>query len=294
MATMITMGDAGALIPGRWRWLRALGWMMLLFVATSLLLYPGWLRQPAGRHIDRNGVQMVTTLIAYGLYALAVRFGERRRPDEIALRPLLPDLGLGLAVGAGMFALVFTALRLLGVYTLEASHWSDWPQDLATMLRVGFAEELLMRLVVFRLLMRAAGLWPALALQALLFGVLHLANPNATWIAAIAIAVEAGLMLAAFYLLNGRIWTAIGVHAAWNLMQGSIFGARVSGMSDSGSLFVSAPVAGSPDWLSGGAFGPEASLPAVIVGLAIFVVVLRAAMRRDVQGAGRSGWASAR
>ncbi|WP_232474037.1 CPBP family intramembrane glutamic endopeptidase [Sphingomonas sp. MA1305] len=275
---MITLGDAGVLRPGRWRWLRALGWMVLLFVVATLLLYPGWLRLPG---VGPEVIRPVLTLIAYLGYAVAVRWGERRVPDELAPRVALPELLLGLAIGIGMFALVFTILRLAGVYTLAAGDWTDWASDIAGMLRVGFGEELLLRLIVFRLLMRGFGLWAALALSAALFGLMHLGNPHATLTAAVAIAVEAGLMLAAFYLLTGRIWMAVGVHAAWNIAQGSIFGARVSGTADSGSLFVSAPVAGSPDWLSGGAFGPEASVPAMLVGLIVFVVVLRAASRRS-------------
>ncbi|MFG6282841.1 CPBP family intramembrane glutamic endopeptidase [Sphingomonas sp. S6] len=274
---MIVLGDSGLLRPGRWRWLAALGWMVALFVVMSVLLFPGWLHAAPAY---RDAVRIGSVLVAYAVYALAVRYGERRAPVEIAARPLLPELLAGIAIGAGMFALVFTSLRLLGVYTLAPGQWGDWPSDIVWALRTGFAEELLLRLVVFRLLMRAAGLWPALAISALLFGAMHLANPNATLVAALAIAVEAGLMLAAFYLVTGRIWMAVGVHAAWNFVQGPVFGARVSGGTDTGSLFVSAPVQGSPDWLSGGAFGPEASLPAVIVGFVIFVVVLRAALRR--------------
>lgn len=282
---MIVLGDSGLLRPGRWRWLAALGWMVALFFAMSFLLFPGWLPvAPA----FRDAVRIGSVVVAYAIYALAVRHGERRAPAEIALRPLLPELVAGIAIGAGMFALVFAGLRLLGAYTLAPGAWHDWPTDIVWALRTGFAEELLLRLVVFRLLMRAAGLWPALALSALLFGAMHLANPNATPVAALAIAVEAGLMLAAFYLVTGRIWMAVGVHAAWNFVQGPVFGARVSGGTDTGSLFVSAPVRGSPDWLSGGAFGPEASLPAVIVGAVIFAVVLHAALRRDRAGDARS------
>lgn len=192
-----------------------------------------------------------------------------------------PNWRSGLLVGAGMFLLVFTLLRWCGVYTLARGSWTDWAKDLSGMLRVGFAEELLDRLIVFRLLMRAFGLWVALGVSAAVFGLMHLGNPNATLAAAIAIAVEAGLMLAAFYLLTGRIWMAVGVHAAWNIAQGPILGARVSGMSDAGSLFVSAPVTGSPDWLSGGGFGPEASLPAMLVGGLVFVLVLHAALHRS-------------
>lgn len=280
MTLPIVVGNAGLLAPGRLRWLRALGWMVALFVVTSFLLYPGWLKLPG---VDRRTLGVVAVLVAYLGYAAAVHFGERRQPVEIAPRPLLPELLLGIAIGLGLFTLVFASLRLLGVYTMTPGNWTDWQDDIVDALRTGFAEELLLRLIAFRLLIRAFGVSVALIVSALLFGALHLANPNATWFAAIAIAIEAGLMLAAFYLLTGRIWTAIGVHAAWNFAQGPIFGARVSGGSDAGSLFASAPVAGAPELLSGGAFGPEASLSAILVGLAIFVVVLRA-----TQGAGRS------
>lgn len=83
--------------------------------------------------------------------------------------------------------------------------------------------------------------------------------------AAVCIAIEAGVMLGAFYALTGRLWVSIGFHAAWNFTQGYIFGAAVSGGSLGTSLATSSAVKGKPDWLTGGAFGPEASLPALIV-----------------------------
>lgn len=61
---------------------------------------------------------------------------------------------------------------------------------------------------------------------------------------------------------------------------GGLFGAHVSGQEGTGSLIVSGPVAGGPDILSGGAFGPEAALSAVFVGFAIFVLVMRTVRRR--------------
>ena len=152
------------------------------------------------------------------------------------------------------------------------------------MINVGVAsgvfEELIFRAIVLRLLMRAFGAWPALALSAALFGALHLSNPNATPVAAVAIAVEAGLMLASFYLLTGRLWVSIGVHAAWNFTQGWIWGARVSGIPVQESLYLSAPKPGAPDWLSGGAFGPEASVPAMVIGTGVAVMVLHQAWKK--------------
>ncbi len=279
----IELGDRGILAPGRWRWLRALGWMVALFAILSAICFPGWLRHlvtltPAMRDPVLVGAAIVAVLV----YAWLVRSAERRSPSELAPTAMPRDLLIGIAIGLGMFTLVFAILRLTGSYTLSHGAWSDWGSDLGKTLATGLREELLIRLILFRLLMRAFGLSPALVISALFFGLGHLANPNANMVAAIAIAIEAGLMLAGFYILTGRIWMSVGVHAAWNFAQGPIFGARISGFVEQGSLFVSGPVAGAPDWLSGGAFGPEASVPAILVGAAVFGAVLVAARRRAI------------
>lgn len=272
----VELGNAGVLAPGRWRWLRAFGWLIVVLVVVTGVMI-ALLRAlhrvfPSAGHVAPV-VMLLPTILGYLAYLGLVRLGERRLPSELSLRALPIDLGLGLLIGAGMFTLVFTILRLIGAYTMAAGDWNDWGHDLLFQLDVGLREEMLFRLILLRLLMRAFGLAPALLISAAFFGAAHLANPNASATAAVAIAIEAGLMLATFYLITGRIWMAVGVHAAWNLFQGSIFGARVSGFSERGSLFVSAPTPGAPDWLTGGPFGPEASLPAMAVGTAIFVLV---------------------
>ena len=121
-----------------------------------------------------------------------------------------------------------------------------------------------MRALLLRLLWRAVGPLPACAVAALVFGALHLANPGATPLAA-ATVVMAGLMFCALYALTGRLWVPIGVHLAWNLAQGYLFGAAVSGTDLGGSILLSTARPGAPAWLTGGTFGPEASVPALIL-----------------------------
>jgi uncharacterized protein len=99
----------------------------------------------------------------------------------------------------------------------------------------------------------------------LIFGALHLANPNATLWAGLAIAIEAGIMLAAAYVYTRRLWLPIGIHFAWNFVQGGIYGVSVSGVEAKGLL--QSTLSG-PALLSGGEFGAEASIFAVIVCLA--------------------------
>lgn len=282
----LEVGRSRVLHPGTLRWLRALGWMTALFVVFAIV-YAG-AQGVANPIFDHGGrlreVLEVAAICAagLGLYALAVRLGEGRWPEELDLRNAPLDLAAGLLVGALMLSAVVGGLYALGVYQISgprpASPWGA----IAMAVESGVMEELLMRAIVLRLLMRAFGIWPALALQAALFGALHLANPNATVAAAAAIAIEAGLMLAGFYLLTGRLWMSIGVHAAWNFTQGWVWGASVSGIPVTESWLVSSPRPGAPEVLSGGAFGPEASAPAMVVGTAVAVLVLWLAWRKGM------------
>ena len=88
-------------------------------------------------------------------------------------------------------------------------------------------------------------------------------------------------MLAGFYILTGRVWAAIGVHAGWNFTQGWIYGAAVSGTSgfEGGPLDVE-PVRGVSEIISGGGFGPEASFAGLLVGTSVGALTLWMAWKR--------------
>jgi len=279
----VYLGERGVLRPGRWRWLRALLWAA---VATGVLsavygVLPALVDDLLPRDsapLQALGV-LATVAVAVVLYVLGVRVGEGRWPRELDLgaapRGLATGLGLGvLLMGAVMAVLVGTRLYEVEVTGL-ASAWR--PASVAV--AAGVVEELLLRGVLLRLLWRAAGPWVAFAVSAAVFGAAHLANPHASVVAAVAIALEAGVMLGAFYALTGRLWVSIGLHAAWNLTQGYVFGAAVSGIDTGPSLAVSTPSATASTWLTGGGFGPEASLPALVLCAALGLTALLLARR---------------
>jgi membrane protease YdiL (CAAX protease family) len=138
----------------------------------------------------------------------------------------------------------------------------------------------LIRLIVFRLLWRATALWPAFIITALLFGGLHLSNPDATHFSALCLAAGEGIG-AGLYLLTGRVWMSIGMHAGWNFAQGWLFGAAVSGLNTfPGGPLQTQPVAGVNEMLSGGGFGPESSMASLVLSLAASVIFLFLAWRR--------------
>ena len=107
---------------------------------------------------------------------------------------------------------------------------------------------------------------------------MHIANDNATWWSSLAIAIEAGLLLGAVYKWAGNLWVPIGIHWSWNYTQGNIFGLAVSGGNTNESIL--ATTVNGPEIITGGAFGPEASIITVILGLFLTLVFLRNRYRR--------------
>jgi len=204
------------------------------------------------------------------------------RPSAAELAPahMAVELPIGLAIGLLLFSTVVGVIAAFGGYRVIGH---NGPQVLVPALAIsilsGFTEEIFFRGFFFRLTEQWLGTWIALVLSAALFGALHLGNPNASLLAAAAIMLEAGIMLAAIYMLTRRLWMAIGLHAAWNFAQGGIYGIAVSGGAMDGLL---RPDMRGSDLLTGGAFGAEASLPAIVVATAFGLALLYVAWRRGL------------
>jgi membrane protease YdiL (CAAX protease family) len=227
-----------------------------------------------------DGLAVFTVLgvpVLIGVYVGLVRLLERRRATELAGPGVLRELGTGLLIGAGLFATVIGIIALFGGYSIAGTESpSVLVAPIAMAVESGFVEEILMRGILFRLLEEWLGTWAALAISAALFGFGHIGNPHATIWSAVAIAVEAGTMLAAAYMVTRRLWLAIGIHAAWNYTQGPIFGVAVSGFEMKG-LFRGTMHGKS--WLTGGEFGAEASAVAVFVCSGAAAYLLARALR---------------
>ena len=211
------------------------------------------------------------------VYKLAIRrLGEQPR-DDLRSEHAARDLGLGLVGGALIFSLVTAVAALAGVYHIVGpGSPNDIFYALVTMGIVpAVMEETLFRGILFRHLEDFGGTWFALALTSALFGVAHVFNPNATYFSSFAIAVEAGVLLGGVYMLTRSLWAPIGLHAAWNFTQGEIYDVPVSGIDQNG--LVEAKLSG-PEILSGGTFGLEASVIALVIATAFGVwMVVRAA-----------------
>jgi membrane protease YdiL (CAAX protease family) len=215
------------------------------------------------------------SLIIYRAY---VRLIEARPLSELSPEGALAELGVGLLLGAGLFTAVIGVIWLLGSYRVTGFNGVEvLLAPLAVAVASGFGEEIIFRGVIFRITEESLGTWWALGISGLIFGLLHLGNPNATLWGGIAIALEAGILLAAAYMLTRRLWLAIGLHAAWNFTQGGIFGVNVSGFEFRGLL--QSQLTG-PELLSGGKLGAEGSVVAVLVCLAAGIYLIVRAVQK--------------
>ena len=215
-------------------------------------------------------------------YWLLVRLIGRRPVIELGgRRAALREFSVGLAIGALLMCAIVAILALIGSYHVVDIGWSDGIlAGLGAGVLAGFTEEILFRGILLRLIEGWVGTWWALAITSFLFGISHLGNAHATVFGAVAIALEAGILLGACYLLTRRLWLAIGLHAAWNFVQGGIFGSDISGIG-SGRGLIEARFTG-PDLLTGGVIGIEASVVAVVLCTAAGVAMLLAVRRRGL------------
>lgn len=215
-------------------------------------------------------------LIAY--WFVIQRLGEHPRNDYRDPAPLR-RLGLGIFAGFAIFSVAVAIAAVLGIYRItgpgDASNLL--PALLASAIFPAISEELVFRGILFRWIEEFGGSWLALLLTSAFFGAAHLHNPNASPIAAIGIAFEAGVMLGAAYMLTRSLWLPMGIHAAWNFTQGEIFDIPVSGTKVHG--LVDAQLVG-PPLLTGNGFGLEASLIAIVVATLFGVWLLWMAIRK--------------
>jgi membrane protease YdiL (CAAX protease family) len=225
------------------------------------------------------GAALVAVVVALTFIA-AKRWIERLPNRELALPGAASELALGLLFGGLLFAGMTGIVALLGGFEILGlrglgQFWSM----LALGIVSGVFEEVLFRGVLLRHLEQITGTWIALLITSALFGAGHIFNPGATWFAAFAIAMEAGIMLGAAYLFTRRLWLAIGIHAAWNFTQGWVFSVPVSGGEAPLGLLITRRLG--PDWLTGGDFGLEASAVAMVVASLAGIVLLRLAIKRN-------------
>lgn len=253
-----------------WQFLAVVAVWILGNLGTAAMKDDPWLALVAG---------LLTAVVAVLVYGWVVRRTEHRAPVEVSVKGAGAGVGWGTLLGVALLGAVIASIALFGDYTINGLGTPAGAIGLlGIMAGAAVTEELLFRGVLFRNVERWTGTWIALVLTGALFGLIHLLNPNATLLGAIAIAISAGGMLTAAYVATRKLWVPIGLHFGWNIAASAIFSTEVSGSNTAQGL-LDATMSG-PTLVTGGAFGPEGSVFAVVFGVVATGAFMWLAYRR--------------
>ena len=218
-----------------------------------------------------NGI--VVAILALVSYVTLYKFYEKREIKELSKNGLFKSLTIGIILGVLLQSLTILVIYLKGGYSIVSINPILFlVPPFAMAFTSAIFEEIVMRGIVFRITEEKLGSYFALFISAILFGAMHLGNPNSSLTAALGLAIQAGLLLASAYIYSRNLWFPIAIHFAWNFTQSAIFGANVSGNSISKTLITS-KIEGA-EWFTGGQFGPEGSIPATVFCFIVTIILL--------------------
>lgn len=253
-------------------------WSLLLICGVVSFLFIYVLSQSIGSLSSLMPVKYLLIFLAalaiLGLYALAVRIFKKEWPSDLFVTKAPLETVKGLALGFGYFVVLIGIMAIFGVYSASfaAVDWKDIVLAFIFYFLIACGEEVIFRGILFRMIDERFNTCAALVVSALVFGFIHLVSPNSSIWSSVAISIESGLLLGAAYKYSGTLWFPIGIHWAWNFTQGNVFGCSVSGHSEDPSILN--PVIEGHDLITGGMFGPEASVISVLLGLILSVIFI--------------------
>ena len=272
---------------------------VLLTLASALLISDPASTNLPGVLTGSSSLSLLAAFLVRGFFLslsvwLAGRFIDRRPFSDFGFRintAWWKDFWFGIGLGGLLITTIFLVELAAGWIRPTGFFVTNRPDmgfpaailiPLMIFIMVGFYEELLSR--GYHLINLAEGLsgkfikpraaiFLATLISSAVFGIFHAANPNATVSSTLNICL-AGIFLAAGFLLTEELAIPIGLHISWNFFQGNVFGFPVSGADIRSATLIQIQQSG-PEWLTGGAFGPEGGLLGIISNLlGILLIIL--------------------
>jgi hypothetical protein len=197
---------------------------------------------------------------------------EKRPIGEFLSRGLLKNTLLGVLIGTTLQGLTILVIYIWGNFQIiSVNPFSSIITPFAIAFSVAIFEETLLRGIIFRIVEEKLGSYNSLLISAIIFGSVHLINPDSSIISSICIGIV-GFMFGASYIYSRSLWLPIGIHFSWNFVQSGIFGAITSGNEKTSSLF-NTNISGT-ELITGGAFGPEGTIQAILFWLLVSIIFM--------------------
>jgi hypothetical protein len=253
-------------------------------VAATGLLQGGavWLVARTGQRVRID--ELLTLGAALVATAIMVRAVDRRAWSDVGLsrdaarpRPVGEGWLVGFAAIGVACAVLFAVGWLRIAPSAPGSSLGAAARITTVLAPAALSEEVLCRGYLLTVIRERVGIWGAVALTSLAFGLLHLANPGAT-AESVAIVTLAGIFLAAVRVIYDSLYAAWSAHLAWNWAMAVPLHAPVSGMRFETPDYRT--VSAGPEWITGGAWGPEGGLAAAL-GMLACLAYLYTRRRRE-------------
>jgi membrane protease YdiL (CAAX protease family) len=221
--------------------------------------------------------QIINFIVITASVYVARRWLDKRSFESLGLRIdkyTLLDILAGVGITFVQMGFIYILMLGLGWLTFEGFAWQFDPISVVItsvltffviFIIVAWNEELLSRGYHLQTIASGLNLFWGVVISSAVFGLLHLGNPNATWVSAAGI-FFAGVYLAFGYIRTKQLWLSMGLHLGWNFFEGVVFGFPVSGLDIYALTRIKVH---GPELWTGGAFGPEAGLivlPSLVVG----------------------------
>ena len=253
-------------------------WRIIAFIVVSLAMYllAAALAGTAESFAGMFGLRLivytaVSALALVGATYVCVYWIDGRTWDYVRLgRSAAQPSRLAAGTLMGALAIGVPSVVLLMTHELriapgpDGSWWDTALRAALLLIPAALTEELLMRGYVFAVLRETIGWRWALIGTSIVFGLLHVQNPGAD-AEAIVLVIIAGFFLGAIVLVTESLYAAWAAHFAWNWVMAGALHTAVSGLGLATPNY--RVVDAGPDWLTGGAWGPEGGVAA---GLGMF------------------------
>ena len=278
-----------------WRLTLQIILQLVLSTVASLALIAGWsgVFAPGVSPLSGSQIMLIEVGELFAVTAsivLARRILDHRSFSSLGLRAgrqAARDFVAGLAITFVMMGLIFLLEIAVGWLHISSFAWqteraqqvlSNAGMFAVICILVGWNEELMSRGYHFQTVASGTSTGWGWFLSSVVFGILHISNPNASWMAVAGIFL-AGLFLGYGFIRSRQLWLPIGLHTGWNFFEGVVFGFPVSGLA-----FYPLPrtvVSGPPVW-TGGDFGPEAGIVSILaLGMGFVLVWLYTRAQRS-------------
>ncbi|MCF8262561.1 MAG: CPBP family intramembrane metalloprotease [Melioribacteraceae bacterium] len=205
------------------------------------------------------------------IYRLYTKTVENREARELSFQNFIDEIAIGFTLAFLMISSIVFVLWAVGSYKIvQINTVENFIFTLFDQLKTGFLEELIFRVVIFKITEEWFGSKIAIIIQGLLFGLAHSGNSGASLFVIAGLVLFYSLFFASAFMVTRRIWFVMSIHWSWNLFQAGFWGINNSG-NPKPSLFT-AEMSG-PDWLTGGEWGAEASVLAMLL-MMVFGILL--------------------